>query len=154
MAHPPEPAASDQLDGRAWNTPSIDAITEFSVDTNGFKAESGRAQVDCLPSVSKSGTNEYHGTAYEFGRNNVFDARNYFETKTSVLKQHDFGGTIGGPVRIPWIYNGTNKTFFFRFGRVVSQSRWGQQLCDLGSNTRRCTRVIFRRWVNPSGKLS
>ena len=55
------------------NTPSVDAITEFAVDTNGFKAEYGRAQGGVITFTSKSGTNELHGTAYEFLRNNALD---------------------------------------------------------------------------------
>lgn len=134
------------------NTPSIDAITEFSVDTNGFKAESGRAQGGLLAFSSKSGTNEYHGTAYEFGRNNFFDARNYFETKTSVLKQHDFGGTIGGPVRIPWIYNGTNKTFFFVSAEWF-RNRAGANSFVTSVPTAEMYQGDFSKWVDPTGKL-
>ncbi|MEP7364483.1 MAG: carboxypeptidase-like regulatory domain-containing protein, partial [Acidobacteriota bacterium] len=61
------------------NTPSVDAITEFAVETNGFKAEYGRAQGGMITFSSKSGTNELHGTAYEFLRNDALDARRFFE---------------------------------------------------------------------------
>ena len=132
------------------NTPSIDAITEFSVDTNGFKAESGRAQGGSLNFASKSGTNEYHGTAFEYLRNNYFDARNYFEDKRSVLKQHDFGLSLGGPVRIPWVYNGKNKTFFF------GSAEWFRNRSGANDNvftvpTPEMYTGDFRRWVDPSG---
>lgn len=111
------------------NTPSLDAITEFTVDTNGYKAEFGRAAGGIISFASKSGTNNLHGTAYEFIRNDAFDARGFFQDNGDdprnpkrtkpVLKQHDFGGSVGGPVWLPkkifgpFGYDGRNKTFFF-----------------------------------------
>jgi hypothetical protein len=97
----------------AYTAPSLEAITEFAVDTNGFKAEYGQAGGGVMTFVSKSGTNEYHGNAYEFLRNNAMDARGFFAPTRAVYKQHDFGATFGGPVRIPKLYDGRNKTFFF-----------------------------------------
>jgi len=105
---------------RLWtmvNSPSVDAVQEFAVDTNGFKAEFGHAGGGGFSFVSKSGTNDYHGNAYEFLRNDALDANRFFNNanriRRPVYKQHDFGGTIGGPVLIPKVYNGRNKTFFF-----------------------------------------
>jgi len=101
----------------AVNAPSIEAITEFTVDTNGFKAEFGQATGGIMSFASKSGTNNLHGTAYEFLRNNKIDANNFFNNSRRIArpiyKQHDFGFSVGGPVFIPKIYNGKNKTFFF-----------------------------------------
>lgn len=97
----------------AYTAPSLEAITEFSVDTNGFKAEYGQAGGGVMTFVSKSGSNEFHGNAFEFLRNDAMDARGFFAPKRAVYKQHDFGGTFGGPVVIPKLYNGRNKTFFF-----------------------------------------
>jgi hypothetical protein len=107
-----------QLDGNGvtWtqiNTPSIDALTEFSVTAGGFKAEMGHASGGTMSFVSKSGTNEFHGTAYEFLRNQVLDARGFFGATKAVYKQNDFGVTAGGPVIIPKLYHGRDKTFFF-----------------------------------------
>lgn len=90
----------------------VDAVSEFSVETSGMKAENGRA-MGVLNFVTKSGTNEVHGSLFEFLRNNAMDARGFFAATTPVLKQHDFGVTAGGPVWIPKIYNGKNRTFFF-----------------------------------------
>ncbi|HEX4947860.1 MAG TPA: TonB-dependent receptor [Blastocatellia bacterium] len=132
------------------NTPSIDAITEFSVDTNGFKAESGRAQGGSINFSSKSGSNEYHGTVFEYLRNNYFDARNYFEDKRSVLKQNDFGVSLGGPVRIPWLYNGTNKTFFFGSAEWF-RNRAGANDQIFTVPTPEMYQGDFRRWVDPNG---
>jgi Carboxypeptidase regulatory-like domain len=134
------------------NTPSIDAITEFAVDTNGFKAESGRAQGGSLNFSSRSGTNEYHGTVYEFARNNYFDARNYFEDKPSVLKQHDYGVTFGGPVRIPWVYNGKNKTFFFGSAEWF-RNRAGSGTFVTSAPTPEMYKGDFRNWVDQNGKM-
>lgn len=97
----------------AVNAPSIEAITEFAVETNGFKAEFGRAGGGLISFVSRSGTNKYHGSAFDYIRNNAFDARGFFNRTTPVYRQHDFGATFGGPVRIPKLYRGANRTFFF-----------------------------------------
>ncbi len=148
-------SATSRFGSTEWsslNTPSIDAITEFAVDTNGFKAESGRAQGGSLNFSSKSGTNEYHGTVYEFARNNYFDARNYFENKTSVLKQHDFGLTFGGPVWIPKIYNGKNKTFFFGSAEWF-RNRAGSGTFVTSVPTPEMYQGDFSKWVDPTGKL-
>ncbi|MEZ5354447.1 MAG: carboxypeptidase regulatory-like domain-containing protein [Bryobacteraceae bacterium] len=98
------------------NTPSVDAITEFAVETNGFKAEFGRGQGGMITFSSKSGTNELHGTAYEFLRNDALDSRRFFEDQKGKYKQHDFGWSAGGPVFIPKLYDGRNKSFFFTSG--------------------------------------
>ena len=90
----------------------VDAIAEFTVESTGMKAEYGRAMGQ-ISFVTKSGTNHFHGNAFEFLRNNAVDARGFFAQQTPTLKQHDFGFTFGGPVLLPKIYNGRNKTFFF-----------------------------------------
>jgi hypothetical protein len=97
----------------AVNAPSLDAITEFAVETNGFKAEFGRAGGGLVSFVSKSGGRPYHGTVFDFVRNNAFDARGFFNRTTPVYRQHDFGLTAGGPVQIPKLYKKKDKTFFF-----------------------------------------
>lgn len=97
----------------ALNTPSVEALTEFTVDTNGFKAEYGQAGGGVMTFASKSGTNEFHGSAYNFLRNDALDARNFFAARRSIYRQNDFGFTASGPVWIPKVYNGKNKSFFF-----------------------------------------
>lgn len=113
-------APAAPFEQRLWtmiNTPSVEAIDQFSVDTNGFKAEFGRAGGGAVSFVSKSGTNELHGNVYEFLRNEALDANNFFSNRQGAIKpklrQHDYGFSVGGPVWIPKIYNGKNKTFFF-----------------------------------------
>ena len=95
------------------NSPSVEALTEFSVEAGGFKAETGHASGGTISFVSKSGTNDFHGDAYEFLRNQDLDARGFFAATKAIYKQNDFGVTVGGPVWLPKIYNGRNKSFFF-----------------------------------------
>lgn len=95
------------------NSPSVEALTEFTVESGGFKAETGHASGGSISFVSKSGTNEFHGDAYEFLRNEALDARGFFAPTKAVYKQHDFGVTAGGPVYLPKLYDGRNRTFFF-----------------------------------------
>ncbi len=90
----------------------IDAIGEFTVESNGMKAEFGRAS-GAVTFSTKSGTNSVHGNLFEELRNNAMDARGFFAVAAPILKQHDFGGTVGGPVYVPKVYDGRNKTFFF-----------------------------------------
>lgn len=107
-----------QLDsnGVTWsqiNTPSVDALTEFSVTSAGFKADVGHASGGTMSFVSKSGTNEFHGNLYEFLRNQKLDAKGFFGATKPVYKQNDFGVTAGGPFTIPKLYHGKDRTFFF-----------------------------------------
>jgi len=91
--------------------PSIDALQEFKVESGVFGAEYGRgiAQVNV---TTKSGTNQFHGVAFEFLRNSYFDARNFFARVNPPFKRNQFGGTISGPVVIPKLFNGKDKLFF------------------------------------------
>ncbi len=106
---------SDAGDGSAtaMNSPSVEALTEFNVESSGFKAETGNASGGTLSFVSKSGTNQIHGSAFEFMRNQDFDAKGFFNSVIPIYKQNNFGATVGGPVWLPKLYNGKNKTFFF-----------------------------------------
>ena len=92
--------------------PSIDAINEFKIQTN-MSARYGAAAGANINVSIKSGTNEYHGSAYEFLRNSKMDSRAYFATRRPDFKFNQFGFTFGGPIQIPKIYNGKNRTFFF-----------------------------------------
>jgi hypothetical protein len=97
--------------------PPVDAVQEFKVQTSGFSAEFGRSGGAVLNATIKSGTNEFHGDAWEFFRNDKLDAADFFENaggvKKGELRQNQFGVTAGGPVVIPHVYNGKNKLFFF-----------------------------------------
>ncbi len=97
--------------------PGREAIGEFKVLTNGLSAEYGRLSGGAVVLVTRSGTNEFHGSAYEFFRNDKLNANdwnsNRFGRRKGVFHDNVFGGTLGGPIRIPKIYNGRDKTFFF-----------------------------------------
>jgi hypothetical protein len=132
------------------NTPSVDAITEFAVETNGFKAEYGRAQGGMITFSSKSGTNQLHGTLYEFLRNDALDARRFFEDQKGKYKQHDFGYSAGGPVWIPKIYDGRNRTFFFTAGEWF-RNRVGAASGRFSVPTPEMYDGDFRNWVDGNG---
>lgn len=104
-------ASVDFLNGRADVVrPPVDAIGEVKVQTNGFSAEFGRAGGAVLQATTKSGTNEFHGSAWDFIRNDIFDANGFNNNlrgvEKSPLRQNQFGATFGGPI---W----KGKTFFF-----------------------------------------
>ncbi len=87
-------------------TPNIDSIAQFRIITNNFDAELGNYSGGQVNVVTKSGTNQYHGNAFDFLRNTDLDAKNYFAPTRGVFIQNQFGGTVGGPVR-------KDKVFFF-----------------------------------------
>ncbi|GGA67255.1 hypothetical protein GCM10011507_18480 [Edaphobacter acidisoli] len=97
--------------------PIVDAMQEFKVQSHDDKAEYGSVLGGVINVVTKSGTNSLHGAAWEFVRNNIFDARDSFADEYSAgpspFRQNQFGVTVGGPVFLPKIYDGHNRTFFF-----------------------------------------
>jgi len=96
--------------------PSLDALSEVQVLTSNYGAMYGQSASGTVLATTKSGTNQFHGVGYEFIRNEFFNARNYFDqTKEAPLyRRNDFGGTIGGPLYIPGVYNtNKDKTYFF-----------------------------------------
>jgi len=109
--------------------PSVDAIAEFKTLRGTYSAEYGRSAAGQVNVVTRSGTNQLHGSAYEFFRNDILQANNYFNNLTAAkrppLRYNDYGYTIGGPVVIPKVYDGRGKTFFFwsqEFRRVITYS--------------------------------
>jgi len=86
--------------------PSIDAIAEVKVQTNLYSADVGRTLGGVVNIITKAGSNDFHGSAFVFARNDRFDARDFFATQPPVLEQHQLGGSVGGPVR-------QDRTFFF-----------------------------------------
>jgi Carboxypeptidase regulatory-like domain/TonB dependent receptor len=86
--------------------PSPDSVQEFKVQTQSFSAEFGKNAGSTINLTTKQGTNQFHGSAFEFLRNNNMDARNFFSAERPAYQRNQFGGYIGGPIR-------KNKTFFF-----------------------------------------
>jgi hypothetical protein len=101
------------LSNDAEVNPSVDAIAEFRLITNNYSAEFSHAMGGITSFTMKSGTNDVHGTGFWFVRNEKLDARGFFNPKRAPAKQNEWGGTLGGPVYIPKLYNGRNRTFWF-----------------------------------------
>ncbi len=102
--------------GTTQSLVSLDALQEFRVQSSTYSAEYGRNPGGQFSFATRSGTGQWHGTAFDYLRNNYFDANNWFNNYFGVseppLRQNDFGGTVGGPINLPGISNGDNKTFF------------------------------------------
>ena len=96
--------------------PTPDAVQEFKIQTNIYSAAFGRAAGSTINVITKSGTNELHGTVYEFLRNDNLDARNFFATDKPEFRRNQFGFAVGGPIR-------KNKTFFFGNYEALRQSK-------------------------------
>ena len=123
------PTGPRNLGAQQQTQPSVDAIEEVAIQTSNFAAEYGTAGGAMINMVSKSGTNVYHGSGYDYVVNEALNAFQPYLGTRNKIRQHDWGFTLGGPLRIPKLYNGTNKTFFFwnfeRFNQtnvVVSSS--------------------------------
>jgi hypothetical protein len=103
--------------GSTQSLASIDDLQEFRATTSTYSAEYGRTPGGQFSLITRSGNNHWHGSAFDYLRNDAMDANNWFNDYYSYPKgkerQNDFGGTIGGPVRFPHLYNGKDKTFFF-----------------------------------------
>ncbi len=104
----------DGMESRAYDTggfalaPPPDAVQEFKIQTNIYSAVFGKTAGSTMNTITKSGTNEFHGDAYEFLRNDKLDARNFFADARPKFRRNQFGATLGGPIR-------KNKTFFFGY---------------------------------------
>ncbi len=134
--------------------PSQDAVEEFNVINNGLAAEWGRTSGAVFNIVLKSGTNKVHGDVYEFNRNSAFSATNPFARRDSAgnpllqprVNFNNMGGTLGGPVVLPRIYNGKNRTFFFisyeasllheTIGRILTVPIGAERLGDFRGDPR------------------
>jgi hypothetical protein len=97
--------------------PQVDAVDEFNVAVSTLAAEYGRTGGGVVSVVTKSGTNTLHGSAYDFIRNSKLGANDFFSNRTGralpSYKRNQYGGVVGGPIYIPGVYDGRNKTFFF-----------------------------------------
>ena len=131
--------------------PSIDALQEMKVQTSLYSAEYGRTAGGVINFVTKSGTNEFHGSLFEFFRNEKMDARNFFAgAKKPSYKQNQYGGSIGGPIR-------KNRVFFFGDYEGF-RLRQGQTFAEHGTHGWRAAREFFRvesgvRSASPHGPI-
>jgi hypothetical protein len=103
--------------GTTQSLVSVDALQEFKIQTSGYTAEYGRQPGGQIELTTRSGTNGIHGTLFDYFRNDVMDANDWFFNHEGIPKQaerqNDFGGTIGGPFKIPRLYDGKDRTFYF-----------------------------------------
>ncbi|HLJ16158.1 MAG TPA: TonB-dependent receptor [Bryobacteraceae bacterium] len=140
--------------------PSVDAIQEFKVQTGVFSAEFGRGSSQ-INVTTKSGTNEYHGTAFEFLRNSAVDAREWQQVgQKNPFRRNDYGFTLGGPVLIPKLLNGRNRLFFMSNFEELRDRLTTQVVTSVATNAMRSgdfsgqSRTIFdpqTRMYNSAG---
>jgi hypothetical protein len=133
--------------GTTQSLASIDSLQEFKIQTSSYTAEYGRNPGGQVSLTTRSGTNDIHGTLFEYLRNTAFDARsyaeNYYDEPKAAEHQNDYGGTVGGPIVIPKLYDGKDKTFFF-----VSYERL--RLLTPASETEYVPTQAFRDWASPT----
>src|SRR5580700_4139307 len=133
--------------GTTQSLVSIDALQEFKIQTSGYTAEYGRNPGGQVAFTTRSGTNEIHGTLFEYFRNTAFDANSYqndyYGYPKAAEHQNDFGGTVGGPLVIPKLYDGKDKTFFF-----ISYE--GLRLLTPAFDSGYVPTQAFRSWAAPS----
>ena len=103
---------NDGYTNTALPFPNPDAVQEFSIQTSTFDAQYGRGVGGVVNVVTKSGTNELHGSVFEYLRNYQMNAANMFSGRDTV-KRNQFGGSVGGPVYLPKLYNGRDRSFVF-----------------------------------------
>jgi hypothetical protein len=139
-------APSQTVLGTTQSLVSIDALQEFKIQTSGYTAEYGRNPGGQISFTTRSGTNDIHGTLFEYLRNTAFDANSYLNDYYGYPKaaehQNDYGGTVGGPVVIPKVYDGRDKTFFF-----ISYERL--QLLTPAFESEYVPTQAFRNWASP-----
>ncbi len=138
--------------------PSIDAISEFRVVRGAYDAESGRSAGAQINVITRSGTKDFHGGVYEFFRNDILNANSFFNNAAHVqrpkLRYNNFGGTIGGPVWIPKVYEQRNKTFFFfsdEARRIVTYSNPTATVPYSGMANGQFDHVVCTQWANSNG---
>ena len=120
--------------------PNLDAINEFRIITSNFDAEYGEFSGGQISVITKSGSNRFHGSAFDFLRNTALDARNYFSPTRGAFRQNQFGGTVGGPLRHDRVffftdYQGTRQTEGIDTGEISVPSNTDRtgDLADLSS---------------------
>ncbi|HEY4359770.1 MAG TPA: TonB-dependent receptor [Bryobacteraceae bacterium] len=97
----------------SFGAPSVDSIQEVAIQTSNFAAEYGQTSGAVLSYTMRSGTNQYHGSAYDYWVNEDLNSAGAYSHLRPKTRKNDFGGTVGGPIRLPKVYNGKDKSFFF-----------------------------------------
>ena len=97
----------------SFGAPSVDSVSEVAIQTSNYAAEYGQSTGAVLSYTMRSGTNQYHGSAYDYLTNEAFNAYGPYSHTRNKSRINDFGGTAGGPIWIPKVYKGKDRTFFF-----------------------------------------
>jgi hypothetical protein len=142
---------SGRQNGPPINAVSVDAIQEYKVVTGSYSAEYGRTGNGVQNFVTKSGTNQLHASLFEYFRNNALNARGFYNATTPVLRQNDFGGSVGGPVYLPKVFDGRDKLFFF-FAFEESKYTAGSPSGLTSVPPIAMRNGDFTGWVDSSGK--
>ena len=147
-------AVSPRL-GLTLNANNTDSIEEFRIITNGAKAEYGRNAGGTVELITRSGTNQFHGNLFEYHRNTVLNANNFFNKSTGSeiarpkFIQNQYGGSFGGPVWIPKVVNMKDKLFFF-FN--YQGSKTAQQVVRTRNVLTDSAKAGIFRWIVPAGQ--
>ena len=137
-------------------TPTVDSVEEFRIETAAFKAEDSRASGGNISITTKSGTNELHGSLFDYYQSQRFNTNSWQNNKLgrakSIFHRNDYGATVGGPVYIPKVYNGKNKTWFFfsyegyRFPQTSGATEQTIPLAEM-------IKGDFSKWTNSAGAV-
>lgn len=136
---------------QALFNPPVESVQEIRIQTSGYSAEYGNSSSGVVLTTTKSGTNKLTGSAYEYFRNDKLDARNFFAATRPPLRWNVFGFTLGGPIVLPKLYNGRNKTFFFTSLEWQRQRIGAVRLQTVPTALERAG--DFSRTVNAAGQL-
>ncbi len=145
------PAPQSETAGFSNNfNPPFELVTQFRLERSTFSAQYGLAQ-GAVTYQTASGTNSYHGDVFFINRNEYFDARGYFNTTTPIDRENNYGFTVGGPVAIPHLYNGKDRTFFLFALDFGKQNNTDNRIGTVPSALEKTG--DFSDFVDGSGKL-
>ncbi len=142
---------SERRNDSSFQAVSTDAISQFRLISNAFSAEYGRMSNGVIDFTTKSGTNQLHGSLFEYFRNTDLNARGFFSPTRPVVRQNNFGGTVGGPVMLPKVYDGRNKAFFFfSYEKAIYRAGSPSSLSSIPSEAMR--NGDFTNYTDSSGR--
>ena len=135
--------------------PSVDELQEFRIQTHTFSAQYGWSMGNVVNAITKSGTRSFHGSGFEFTRNSIFDANNFFNNRNGLprtdFKRNQFGGTAGGPLYLPHVYRQRDKTFIFGSYEGLRQQTPTTLITSVPTNLQR--QGDFSQTRNPDGSV-
>ena len=140
----------DPRTGGAQAMPNYDAVQEFRVQTTGSVAEFGHMAGGAMNIVLRNGTNRLHGSVFEFTRSDAMTARNFFDAQKSDLLRNQFGATLAGPLTIPHLYNGYDRTFFLMSWESLHQSSGENRISEVPTLLERAG--DFSQTLNAAGR--